>query len=131
LAWFNLGVFFVGEERTTDALTAFCFAALCASGDVEAWCNAIALAFGDDDPYLLATLIEAAYALNGDAVLVQFAELLRAQPDGGASPEVLEAVVEYVSEFRREEQPFEVRLTEEGTGAFEAAQFWRRPPSDT
>jgi hypothetical protein len=40
-------------------------------------------------------------------------------------------MMEFVSEFRHEEEPFEMRLTEEGTGAFESAQFWRRPPPET
>jgi tetratricopeptide (TPR) repeat protein len=128
LAWFNLGVLLVAEERSDEAQYAFVLAALCATGDVEAWCNAIALAFGSDDVWLLATLIEAAYALNGDAVLVQFAELLRSQPDGPASPEILEAVTELVNDFRRDDDPFEIRLTEEGSAAFESAQLWRRPP---
>lgn len=130
LAWFNYGVLLFSVERHEESLFAFLMTALIQSGDVEAWCNAIALAMGENALPLAADIIEAAYRANGEAVLVQFAEMLRSQPDGPADPEILEALTGAVRALPADEEPFELRVVEQGTGAYESLPFWRRQPDE-
>src|SRR5207247_10260783 len=103
LAWFNLGVLLFSEGRREEALFAFLVASLAEHWDVEAWCNAVALAFTADAVDLLGNIVEAAYHLNGDALLVHFAEVLRAQPDGPANPDSLKGRADAVSNLQRYE----------------------------
>jgi len=81
--WFNLGVLENRAENRGEALFAFIAAGLCEPWDVEAWMNALAVAFTDEaDPALLEHIAAAAYIANGERLVEQLAVFARAQPAG-------------------------------------------------
>lgn len=83
LAWFNLGVLENETGNRSEALFAFVGAALSEPWDVEAWMNALALAFSDRaDPSLLQSLAAAGYEANGDRLVEQLVAFARSQPEG-------------------------------------------------
>lgn len=82
LAWFNLGVLENETGNRSEALFAFVGAALSEPWDVEAWMNALALAFSDTaDLSLLQSLAAAGYEANGDRLVEQLVAFARNQPE--------------------------------------------------
>ena len=83
LTWFNLGVLENKTGNRPEALFAFIAAGLCEPWDVEAWMNALALAFTEGaDPGLFQQIAAAAHIANGERLVEQLAVFARTQPAG-------------------------------------------------
>ena len=104
LAWYNLGIFLRDAENPASAATCFAIAALVAPADVEAWGNAIALAFNTKDAELLALATIAGFGFHGERLLRHVAE--RA---GARGPVVYASLREITAFAPRPAPPLELR----------------------
>lgn len=111
-AWFNLGVLECQIANQKSAFFPFLMAALINTGDVEAWCNAIAIGISRGYDSLVSDIILAAYQLNGNDLMKQLIRFAQSQPEGFPITDFLNVMNKILSEVPREEKRFYVRLYE-------------------
>jgi len=110
--WFNLGVLESRIGNQESAFVPFLMAALINTGDVEAWCNAIAIGISRGYDSLVSDIILAAHQLNGDDLMEQLIRFAQSQPEGFPITEFVKVMNEICSEVPRQEKRFDVRLYE-------------------
>lgn len=115
-ALFNLGVLESQTENQGGAFIWFLAAALTQRGDIEAWCNAMALAiFLKEYNLLVPHIIHAAYFANREEFSEQVVGFARSQPEGFPVTEFVNAIDAFLSHYSREREPVVMRLLGEGS----------------
>ena len=81
-AWFNLAVSDRDYGDPTDALTAFIASTILMPGDLEAWQNAIVMAFTLEDDAALVDLVVTGRRMTGDDLITWLLEVTRVDNSG-------------------------------------------------
>ena len=116
LALFNLGVLESQTGNKSNAFCSFLAAALTQRGDVEAWCNAMALAISLKDYHVLVPhIIQVAYSANGEDFSEQVVRFAQSQAEGFPVTAFVDAVDAVLSHCPREHRTVEMRLLGKGS----------------
>ena len=110
LAWLNLAV---SEAQLMDeeaALFGFTMAGLVMRTDVDAWCNAMALAIKLKQVDILGGIIAVAYDINGEGFVKQWIKFLESQPEGFPVAEWVNLMNEIVGQLPKKRGHLEFRM---------------------
>ncbi|AUB44847.1 Tetratricopeptide (plasmid) [Nostoc flagelliforme CCNUN1] len=113
-AWFNLGVLESQTGNQDSAFISFLIAALINTGDVEAWCNSIAIGIYKSYDSLVSDIIITAYQRNGNNLMEQMISFAQSQTEGFPVTDFLTVFNEVLNQVPRPEEQFKVRLLGEG-----------------